>query len=84
MNKSLSELFAMLKVAEKDIQKNTNHVMMVKKTTKFKNSRTTNRKKDSKGTGESCAPKKPKASPTTEAECFFCKEKGHWKKNCPK
>ena len=32
MNKTLGELFAMLKVAEKDIQKGTNHVMMVKKT----------------------------------------------------
>ena len=31
MNKTLGELFAMLKVAEKDIQKGTNHVMMVKK-----------------------------------------------------
>ena len=36
MNKTLGELFAMLKVAEKDIQKGTNHVMMVKKTTHFK------------------------------------------------
>ena len=36
MNKTLGELFAMLKVAEKDIQKGTNHVMMVKKTTQFK------------------------------------------------
>ena len=84
MNKSLSELFAMLKVAEKDIQKNTDHVMMVNKTTKFKKSRTANRKKGSKGKGESRAPKKPKAGPATEAECFFCKEKGHWKRNCPK
>ena len=36
MNKTLGELFAMLKVAKKDIQKGTNHVMMVKKTTHFK------------------------------------------------
>ena len=35
MNKSLTDLLAMLKVTEKDIQKNTNHVMMVKKTTQF-------------------------------------------------
>ena len=78
MNKSLSELFAILKVAEKDIQKNTDHVMMVNKTTKFNKSRTTNRKKGSKGKGESRAPKKPKAGPATEAECFFCKEKVTW------
>ena len=36
MNKTLAELFAMLKVAEKDIQKDANHVLMVKKTTHFK------------------------------------------------
>ena len=36
VNKTLGKLFTMLKVAEKDIQKRTNHVMMVKKTTHFK------------------------------------------------
>ena len=47
MNKTLAELFAMLKVAEKDIQKDTNHVMMVKKTTHFKKQRAGQKKKGS-------------------------------------
>ena len=28
--------------------------------------------------------KKPKAGPKPETECFYCKENGHWKQNCPK
>jgi hypothetical protein len=33
MNKTLTELFTMLKVAEKDIQKNTNNMLLVKHST---------------------------------------------------
>jgi hypothetical protein len=25
---------------------------------------------------------KPKAGPAANAECFYCKELGHWKRNC--
>ena len=28
--------------------------------------------------------KKPKAGPKPETECFYCKQTGHWKRNCPK
>ena len=28
--------------------------------------------------------KKPKARPKPETECFYCKQTGHWKWNCPK
>ena len=28
--------------------------------------------------------KKPKARPKPETECFYYKENGHWKRNCPK
>jgi hypothetical protein len=28
-------------------------------------------------------PKKERPRPKTDAECFFYKEKGHWKRNCP-
>ena len=28
--------------------------------------------------------KKTKAGPKPETECFYCKQTGHWKRNCPK
>ncbi len=28
--------------------------------------------------------KKPTSGPKPETECFYCKETGHWKRNCPK
>ena len=28
--------------------------------------------------------KKPKARPKPETECFYCKQTGHWKWNCPR
>jgi hypothetical protein len=88
MNKTMAKLFTMLKVAEKDIQKDTNHVMMVKKTTHFKKQRSEPKNMGaSKGVGPSHAPKKPKnpkAGPNADVDCFFCKEKGHWKMNYPK
>ena len=74
MNKTLGELFTMLKVAEKDIQKGTNHVMMVKKTTHFKKAKGTGKNKGRKASKKS---KTPKPSLKPDAECFFCKEKGH-------
>jgi hypothetical protein len=51
MNKMLSELFVMLKVTEKDIQKNTNNVLLVKHSTQFKKKKSGSKKKGkSKGT----------------------------------
>ncbi|KAK1614941.1 hypothetical protein QYE76_020458 [Lolium multiflorum] len=29
-------------------------------------------------------PVKPKSGPKPDAECYYCKEKGHWKRNCSK
>ena len=68
-----------LKVAEKDIQKGTNHVMMVKKTTHFKKA-----KGGGKARKTSKKSKASKPGPKPETECFFCKENDHWKRNCPK
>jgi hypothetical protein len=85
MNKTLTELFAMLKVAERDIQKNTNNVLLVKHSTQFKKKKSGSKKKGkSKGTGSSRTPTKDRPEPKADAECFFCKEKGHWKRNCLK
>ena len=73
----------MLKVAESDIQKE-HQVLMVNKTTSFKKNGK-GKKGDSKKSGKAVAPpvKKPKAGPKPETECFHCKGTGHWKRNCP-
>ena len=83
MNKSVSELFVMLKVADSNIQKE-HQVSMVNKTTSFKKIK--GKKVNFKKSGKAVAPpmKKPKAGPKPETECFYCKGTGHWKRNCPK
>ena len=84
MNKSVAELFAMLKAAESEIQKE-HQVLMVNKTTSFKKNGK-GKKGNSKKSGKAVAPpvKKPKAGPKPETVCFHCKGTGHWKRNCPK
>jgi hypothetical protein len=79
MDKSTHELFAMLKTAEAGMQKDANHVMMVNKTTSFKK-----KGKAKKGKGAGKTDTRPKSGATKETECFFCKGKGHWKRNCKK
>src|SRR4051795_8403193 len=69
MNKSLAELFAMLKVAEKYIQKDTNLVLMVKKTAHFKKAK--GKDKGKSKVADNRKPKKsktPKPGPPTDAE----------------
>ena len=86
MNKSSSELFAMLKVAESEIQKE-HQVLMVNKTTSFKkNGKGKGKKGKTKKDGKAVATpvKKPKHGPKLETECFHYKGTGHWKRNCPK
>ena len=61
---------------------------MVNKTTSFKKGRgKKNFKKDDKAVaapGKPDAGKKKKNGPKPKTECFYCKGKGHWKRNCPK
>ena len=61
---------------------------MVNKTTSFKKGKgKKNFKKDGKGVtapGKPVAGKKLKSGPKPETECFYCKQTGHWKRNCPK
>ncbi|KAI5014716.1 hypothetical protein ZWY2020_056106 [Hordeum vulgare] len=77
----------MLKSAEVEIKKE-HQVLMVNKTTSFKKGRgKKNFKKDGKAVaapGKPDAGKKKKNGPKPETECFYCKGKGHWKRNCPK
>ena len=60
-------------------------VLMVDKTTSFK-SKGKGKKGNFKKNGKQVATpvKKPKAGPNPETECFYCKQTGHWKRNCPK
>src|SRR4051812_20058481 len=86
MEKTIPELYSMLKSAEVEIKKE-HQVLMVHKTTKFKKGKgKKNFKKDGKevaAPGKQVARKKPKNGPKPETECFYCKGSGHWKRNCP-
>src|SRR4051812_40446787 len=81
---TITEIFAKLKAAEVDIKK-YNHVLMVNKTPSFKKGKGA-KKSFKKGSGKRVAPaeKKLKSGPKPDTECFYCKDKGHWKRNCPK
>ena len=82
MQKTLPELFAMLKTAEVEIKKE-HQVLMVNKTASFK--KKGKKGKFKKGGKKVATPaKKPKAGPDPDTECFYCKGSGHWKRNCPK
>ena len=87
MTKTPSELFSMLKSAGVEIKKE-HDVFMVNKTTEFKKSG--KREKENIGgpkkDGKSVVghPKAPKPGPKPGVECFYCKDDGHWKRNCPK
>src|SRR3954462_908770 len=87
MEKTIPELYSMLKSAEVEIKKE-HQVLMVNKTTKFKKGKgKKNFKKDGKevaAPGKSVARRKSKNGPKPETECFYCKGTGHWKRNCPK
>ncbi|KAI4984890.1 hypothetical protein ZWY2020_017520 [Hordeum vulgare] len=87
MEKSIPELYSMLKSAEVEIKKE-HQVLMVNKTTSFKKGKgKKNFKKDDKAVavpGKPDARKKKKNGPKPETECFYWKGKCHWKRNCPK
>ncbi|KAK1677145.1 hypothetical protein QYE76_037993 [Lolium multiflorum] len=74
----------MLKSAELEIRKE-NQVLMVNKTTSFKKQGKPNKGNFKRGVKKVVAPpEKPKAGPKPDTVCYYCKEKGHWKRNCPK
>jgi hypothetical protein len=82
--KGLNELCGMLKTAESDIKKGagSSHVMAIQNKPTFKR-RGNSWKKKGKAKDKIPMPNQtPKASPAANAECFHCKEIGHWKRNC--
>ncbi|KAK1681314.1 hypothetical protein QYE76_042162 [Lolium multiflorum] len=83
MNKEFPELFGMLKAAEIEIKKE-HQVLMVNKTTSFKKQGKSKGKNKKSGKKAATPPVKPKSGPKPDAECYYCKEKGQWKRNCSK
>ncbi|KAK1609442.1 hypothetical protein QYE76_033115 [Lolium multiflorum] len=75
----------MLKSAEVEIQKE-HQVLMVNKTTSFKKQGKPNNKGNFKKGGKKAdaPPKKAKDGPKPDTVCYYCKEEGHWKRNCSK
>ncbi|KAK1691795.1 hypothetical protein QYE76_008492, partial [Lolium multiflorum] len=73
----------MLKAAEIEIKKE-HQVLMVNKTTSFKKQGKSKGKFKKGGKKAATPPMKPKNGPKPDAECYYCKEKGHWKRNCSK
>ncbi|KAK1699359.1 hypothetical protein QYE76_016056 [Lolium multiflorum] len=70
----------MLKAAEIEIKKE-HQVLMVNKTTSFKKQGKSKGKFKKGGKKAATPPMKPKNGPKPDAECYYCKEKGHWKHN---
>ena len=87
MDKKVTELHGMLKTAEADIKRGTHQVLMVQ-SSKIKKKSWSKKKAKSKGGGKSgsnlTADSVTKQAPTPPTVCFYCKEEGHWKRNCEK
>ena len=77
MEKTIPELFAMLMVAEVEIKKE-HQVLMVNKTTSFKK-KGKGKKGNFKKNGKQVATpgKKPKAGTKPKTKCFYCKGNGY-------
>ena len=77
MEKTIPELFTMLKAAEVEIKKE-HQVFMVNKTNSFKK-KCKGKKGNFKKNGKQVAApvKKPKAGPKPETGCFYYKGSGH-------
>ena len=77
MDKTIPELFAMLKAAEVEIKKE-HQLLMVSETTSFKKTGKGKKGNFKKNDKQVVAPvKKPKAGPKPETKCLYCKGNGH-------
>jgi hypothetical protein len=82
VEKGLNELCGMLKTADSDIKKGagSSHVMAIQNKPTFKRKGKSSKKKGKAKDKIPMPNQAPKASPAANAECFHCKEIGHWKK----
>ena len=77
MDKTIPELFAMLKAVQVEIKKE-HQVLMVNKTTSFKKKGKGKKGNFKKNSKQVSAPgKKLKSRPKPETECFYCKQTGY-------
>ena len=77
MNKTIPELFVMLKAAEVEIKKE-HQALMVNKTTNCKKRGKGNKGNFKKNGKQVATPgKNPKAGPKPKTKCFYCKGTGH-------
>ena len=83
MDKKLTELHGMLKVAEHDIKKGTHQVLMMQKSAKFKKS-WSKKKAKAKGTEMVTSAAALKSRLDSKTICYHCKETSHWKRNYSK
>jgi hypothetical protein len=81
MEKTVAELHGVLKIAEDNIKKNPNYVMMVQKEKKKRKCWTPPKDNGKKKVSDepSSSKSKTKGKP---CQCFHCNKKGHWFKNC--
>ena len=85
IKKSLNELHGMLKAAEQNTPTdNKKEVLNVNKGKGFKKG--AKNKSNFQGKGKQVAKPKGGEKPKVaeDHDCFYCKAKGHWKRNCPK
>ena len=81
MEKTLEEVLAMLKNIEGGLRKNRKQVLLLNKTASFKKK---GKPKKGKGTGKTGSQRNSKGGAKNETECFYCRDTGHWKRNCKK
>jgi hypothetical protein len=88
MEKTVTELYGMLKTTKDSIKKNPNHVMMAQKEKKkwkhWMPSKGIDKEKVSDEPSSSKPKTKGKSDPSLDEECFHCHKKGHWFRNCKK
>ena len=84
MDKSLQELQGMLRIADGDMKKKSSVLMIQAGGRKIKKAPKKVAPKY-KGKGKMIPkPNPPKIKVAASSDCFYCKSKGHWKRNCPK
>ncbi|GKG22621.1 zinc finger, CCHC-type containing protein, partial [Tanacetum coccineum] len=86
MGKTIPELHAMLKLAEKGIPKKTLDVLAIRQGQIQKPKSQARGKGKKRGKGKSKLAYDPKHKippPTKDTECHHCYKTGYWKRNCP-